>query len=179
MSNLSQILDEAKEAKPISEENGTRVYGFDDYLKAVKGELTDPTPDIGTRKINPDGTIARSRSVVAAVNENILYGNLGVAKNIGRVGGGELWIAPQAVTEDYEFVANPQYIPHKVKVFIFKQRQSKEANGEIYLDKVMMIDGAEARSQLVHSYNEELMKTCLALISEHGQVITKEESPFD
>lgn len=172
-------MDEAEEAKPISEKNGTKVYGFDDYLKAVKGELTNPTTDIGTRKINPDGSIARSRTVVSQINENTFYGNLGMVKNLGAAGGTELWLAPQGVTEDYEFVANPQYIPHKVKVFVFRQSMKDKNKGEVFLHKVMMIDGAEARSQLVHSYNEELMKTCLALIAEHGQVITKEESPFN
>lgn len=177
MSNISQILKEAKDAEPISEKNGTKVYGFDDYLKAVKGELSDPTPDIGTRKINPDGTIARSRTVVSMVNENALYGNLGLVKKMPGQGSDELWIAPQEV--EYEFVSNPQYIPHKVKVFVFKQETGKDTKHEIYLDRVMMIDGADARSKLVHSYNEKLMKTCLELIAENGQAVSKEKSPFD
>lgn len=177
MSKLSDILDEAKSATPVAEKNGTKVYGFDDYLKAVKAELTDPTPDIGTRKVNPDGSIARSRSVVSAVNENTLYGNLGMTKKVQGQGSDELWIVPQEI--EYEFVANPQYIPHKVKVFVFKQEVKKDSDHKIYLDRIMMIDGADARSKLVHSYNEDLMKTLLALISEHGQEVSKEESPFD
>lgn len=178
MSKISSILEEAKDLKPISEENGTKVFGADDYAKAVMKELADPSPDIGTREINPDGSIARSRTVVAVVNENALYGNLGCVKKLGAAGGTEVWLAPQAVQEDYEFVSNPQYIPHKVKVFVFRQSIKKEDEGRVFLHRIMMVDGAEARSQLVNSYNEDFMKTCLELISENGQEITKEESPF-
>ena len=176
MSNIKQILDEAKEAKPISEKNGTKVYGTDDYIKAVQGELVDPTPDMGTRKVNRDGTIARSRTLASVVNEATLYGNLGFLINRGKAGGNELWIAPQEVQEDYEFVANPQYVPHKVKVFVFKK--AEEGHGKMRLDRIEMMNGAEARSKLTHSYNEEVMKECLSLISEHGQEVTKEDSPF-
>lgn len=179
MSKLSQILDEANEAKPISEKNGTKVYSVDDYEKAVKGEISDPTPDMGTRVVNPDGSIARSRTVASVVNENALYGNLGMLKRKGGVNvSDEVWIAPQAVTEDYEFVSNPQYIPHKVKVFVFTQGMSKEDKGTVYLDRTMMVDGADARSQLVNSYDEDFMKTALALIAQQGTEITKEKSPF-
>lgn len=176
MSNIKQILDEAEKLEPIAEQNGTKVYGVDDYIKAVQGELADPTPDMGTRKVNPDGSIARSRAVAAVVNENKLYGNLGMVKKTPGQGSDELWIAPQAIQEDYEFVDNPQYVPHKVKVFVVKP--NKERN-DIYIDRVVMMDGAEARTKLVHTYNEDFMKTCLALINEQGQEITKEESPFN
>ena len=172
MSNINDILEEAKSVKPIAEENGTKVYGFDDYIKAVKGELTDPTPDLGTRKVDKTGKILRSRVVVACTNENTLYGNLGYAKKNPV----ELIVAPQAIPEDYEFVANPNYTPHKVKVFVFKRIKDSK---DIYLDRIEMLDGAEARQKLVHTYNEDLMRTCLELIASKGQDITKEDSPFD
>ena len=172
MSNISTILEEAKKVKPISEENGVKVYNFDDYVKAVQGELTDPTPDMGTRKVDKNGKILRSRVVVGVTNENMLYGNLGYSKKNPV----ELIVAPQAIQEDYEFVANPQYTPHKVKVFVFKRDKDSK---DIYLARTELMDGAEARQKLVHTYNEELMKVCLGLIADNGQTITKEESPFD
>lgn len=172
MSNITEILEEAKSVKPISEENGTKVYGFDDYIKAVKGELTDPTPDLGTRKVDEQGKILRSRVVVACTNENVLYGNLGYAKKNPQ----ELLLAPQAVPEDYEFVANQNYTPHKVKVFVF--RKDKDTK-KMYLDRTELMDGAEARQKLVHIYNEDLMKSCLELIASKGQEVTKEDSPFE
>lgn len=176
MSSITQILDEAKDIKPIAEKNGAKVYNADDYVKAVQAEIIDPTPDMGTRMVNRDGSIAKSRSVAEIVDEKALYGNLGTVVKKG-VGGTELWIAPQAIAEDYEFVANPSYTPHKVKVFVFKS--GKDDNGKMHIDRVEMMNGADARSKLVKSYSEEVMKECLELISKQGQEITKEESPFN
>ena len=178
MSKITQIIEDAKDVKPIAEKSGTKVFSFDDYTKAVQKELVDGTEDTGLRAVNPDGSIARSRVVMSGVNENVVYGNLGYVKKTAGVGSDELWLALQAVTECYEFVANPQYTPHKQKVFVFKTTTKGDSKGEIYLDKTMMIDGADARQKLVHSYKEDLIKTCLALIEENGQGITKEESPF-
>ncbi len=176
--NITQIIEDAKDVRPIVSKGGTQVFSFDDYTKAVQKELVDKTPDTGLRAVNPDGSIARSRVVVSGINENVVYGNLGYVKKTAGVGSDELWLALEQITECYEFVTNPQYTPHKQKVFVFKQNTKGDNKGNIYLDRTLMIDGAEARSKLVHSYKEDLIKICLGLIEEKGQNITKEESPF-
>lgn len=176
--SIKDIIRDADGVKPIAEKDGTKVFSFDDYTKAVKGELVEETPDTGLRAVNPDGTIARSRVVISGVNENFLYGNLGFVKKTAGVGSDELWLCPQQITECFEFVANPQYTPHKQKVFVFKEVTKGDNKGEIYLDKTMMIDGADARQKLVHSYKDDLIKKCLELISEAGSDTTKEDSPF-
>lgn len=175
---IREIIEDAKDVKPIADKGETKVFSFDDYTKAVQAEIIDGAPDTGLRAVNPDGSIARSRVVMSGVNENVVYGNLGYVKKTAGAGSDELWICPQQITECYEFVANPQYTPHKQKVFVFKQGMSKDDKGKIYLDRTMMIDGADARSKLVHSYKEDLIKLCLELIEQNGQGITKEESPF-
>lgn len=74
---LKQILDEAEDVKPIARTTeGVEVLTFQDVQKVNRAELVADEPlDLGERKVNPDGTYARSNTSRVAIDPDTFYEN--------------------------------------------------------------------------------------------------------
>lgn len=94
MSRITDALKKADEVKPIAVKNGTKIVDAKDASAAIAGELLDPTPDIGGRTLNKDGSIARSRTLVSQISTSILYDNRYKRQGTKGVGYDEIWVVP-------------------------------------------------------------------------------------
>lgn len=72
--NILESLKRAEEVKPLYEQNGVKVVTFEDQRAVAQAEIINDV-DLGNRTVNPDGTIARSRTKYAAINTDHLYLN--------------------------------------------------------------------------------------------------------
>lgn len=72
--NILDSLKRAEEVKPLYEQNGVKVVTFEDQRAVAQAEIINDV-DLGNRTVNPDGTIARSRTKYAAINTDHLYLN--------------------------------------------------------------------------------------------------------
>ena len=75
MSNVLDTLKKADAVQPIAEKDGMKVVSFDDAVLLAQAEIIENEPDVGIRHLNPDGTLARSKVTIAAVNEDSMYDN--------------------------------------------------------------------------------------------------------
>ena len=106
MSKLRNALNEADKVKPIAEKNGVKICAPSDARKLIEEELLDPTADLGTRVINPDGSIARSRVLISQVSPERLYDNRFKKQGTKGVGYDELWVVPAVDPKGYRAVVN-------------------------------------------------------------------------
>lgn len=75
MSNVLETLKRADAVQPIAEKDGMKIVSFEDAVLLSQAEIIENAPDVGIRHLNPDGTLARSKVTVAAVNEDAMYDN--------------------------------------------------------------------------------------------------------
>lgn len=74
MADIREILERAETAQPIAERNGRKIMSFDDYRNlATVANMNDE--DLGGVAFNPDGSMARTKGNMAAVNLDDFYAN--------------------------------------------------------------------------------------------------------
>lgn len=74
MASIKEILERAETAQPIAKNNDKDIVSFDDYrnlatVANMNGE------DLGGVMFNPDGSMARTKCTMAAVNLDDFYAN--------------------------------------------------------------------------------------------------------
>lgn len=72
---IGEILDAAKEVKPIGEINGVKITTFHDQNTLAQADLIEGEVASGIAQMNPDGSVARSTYRYAAVNVDALFEN--------------------------------------------------------------------------------------------------------
>lgn len=75
MSSIGEILEAAKEVKPIGEVNGIKITTFHDQNTLAQADLIEGEVSSGIAQMNPDGSVARSTYRYAAVNVDALFEN--------------------------------------------------------------------------------------------------------
>lgn len=79
MSDLRDILKQAEDVKPLAEIDGMKITTYEDGVvlaeEAVVDEMVHGKTDISSYPLNPDGTPSGSRTRVANVNPNKMFGN--------------------------------------------------------------------------------------------------------
>lgn len=65
--SMKEMLDKANSVKPITEKDGAKVVSYEDAVLLAQAEVVEGY-DFGDRELNPDGSIAKSRVTVLAVN---------------------------------------------------------------------------------------------------------------
>lgn len=74
MKSVREILESALKIEPLAEVHGTQLVTFEEYQEANYADALNKN-DTGIRKLNPDGSIARSKTKYAAVSEDVYYDN--------------------------------------------------------------------------------------------------------
>ena len=74
MADIKGILERAETAKPIAERNGRKLMSYDDYRSVATASNINNT-DLGGLELNPDGSLARTKGDMAAVNLDDFYNN--------------------------------------------------------------------------------------------------------
>lgn len=161
---MQEILDTAKNAKPVAMVNGKPAYSFDDYT-ALAAQDNINKVELDLTKFNPDGSPARTNTKMVAVNVEGLFLNRyrQVRKSI------------QLVTDYRCIKAQPTgKIPYKqVPCFII----SRGEDGELKVDKQTTVSDNEFLSEFTHAFDRETMLGILPLLREGGG-ITKDKMPI-
>lgn len=74
MADIKEILERAENVEPVAEINGQKVVTFEDYRSlATVANMNDE--DLGGMAFNPDGSLARTKGNMVAVNLDDFYLN--------------------------------------------------------------------------------------------------------
>lgn len=171
MSRLTEALDNAKKAKPIAVKNGTKICAPADASALMAQELLDPTPDIGTRKLTPDGKIARSRVLVSQVSPERLYDNRFKKQGTKGVGYDELWVVTAIEQKGYRAVV--QGMEDK-DIPVYRITKDKET-GNLKLEGKTTVDYQKFHSEFTHKLGKESMEKILPLIAQESDDVSNED----
>lgn len=171
MSKLRNALSEADKVKPIAEKNGVKICSPSDARKLIEEELLDPTPDLRTRVVNPDGTIARSRVLIAQVSPERLYDNRFKKQGTKGVGYDELWVVPAIDPKGYRAVV--QGLEDKT-IPVYQITKDKDT-GELKLAGKTTVDYQKFHSEFTHKLGEESMKKILPLLALENDDVSNED----
>lgn len=161
MSRLRDAIVNAGKVKPIAEKNGTKICSPADASALMQEELIDPTPDVGARKVNPDGSIARSRAVISQVSPQRMYDNRFKKQGTKGVGYDELWVVPAIDPKGYRAVV--QELEDKT-IPVYRITKDKDT-GEFILAGKTTVDFQKFHSEFTNKLDEESMKKILPLIA--------------
>lgn len=170
MSKLRDAILNAGKVKPIAVKNGTKICSPSDASALMQEELIDPTPDIGVRKVNPDGSIARSRTIVSQISPERMYDNRFKRQGTKGVGYDELWIVPAIDPKGYRAVV--QNLEDKT-IPVYRITKDKDS-GEFILVGKTTVDYQKFHSDFTNKLSEESMKKILPLLALENDDVSSE-----
>lgn len=167
MSKLKEVMEAAKEVKPISERNGTKIVSYEDYvtlasernIELKNGELVDT----GDRTINPDGTVGRSRTPFVATNEEKMFDNRYRVK--GKIGPDREMqvVIDERIMNDLQ---NGRELCGKKQVPCYCIKKDEE--GVYFLDRMIMVSDVEFMAEFKEKLNPTLAKELWMLFESAG-----------
>ena len=166
MGNVSEIIESAKKVEPIAEKDGKKIVTFEDAAVLANMEGIEPSPDTGTRSYNPDGTLARTRKNVVAINPVNYFANrfYMTAKRLKVV------IDWRAIQEQ----ASGQIYLTNIPAYVFIRNDK----GELEIEKIETISDVEFVSKYTDMLNEDAMKQIAPLIANFGSDVTASDLPI-
>lgn len=163
MEGLREVLEKTQNVKPITENNGVKVVSFEQQRDLAQADILQ-NPGLGTVKMNPDGSIARTPTRFSAVNPGSFYINR--YKKVK----GSLYIVT-----DYRAIKGQDegrvYIKRIPAFVISRDKES----GDLYLEKLVTVSDDEFIADFTESLSNELMKEIKPLL-ETGVEVTKTDS---
>lgn len=171
MSKLKDAILNANKVEPIAIKNGTKICSPADASALMQEELVDPTPDIGVRKVNPDGSIARSRVIVSQISPDRIYDNRFKKQGTKGVGYDELWIVPAIDPKGYRAVVlnlEDKTIP------VYRITKDKDS-GEFVLVGKTTVDYQKYHSEFTNKLGESSMKKILPLLALENDDVSSED----
>lgn len=171
MSRITDAIDRAKEVKPIAIKNGTKIVDAKDAQAAIQGELVDPTPDLGQRTLNRDGSIARSRTIVSQISLARLYDNRYKYTGTKGAGNNEIWVVPAIDPKGFRAVI---YGLEDKDIPVYRVTRDKDTNEFILAGKTT-VDYQKFHSDFTHKLSQESMAKILPLLTEENDVITNDD----
>ena len=172
MSRITDALEKASKVEPIAVRNGTKVVSAEDAKDAMAGELLDPTEDLGERTLNPDGTIARSRTLISQISKYRIYDNRYKRQGTKGVGYDEIWVVPAIDPKGYRAVI--QNMEDK-NIPVYRLSRSKEEPHDFILVGKTSVDYQKFHSEFTNKLSEESMKKIIPLFALEGDDITNDD----
>lgn len=173
MSRMEQVLAEAKEVKPIAEKDGARIVSYEDaktlqeeaMLKAKLGEDID----LGDVEVNPDGTIANTRTTIKAINEDRrLMNRYRVKKEAGKE-------VLQVVTD---YLAVKQHDSGTIYVASVPVYELIRQDEELVLRGQTTVSDTDFVTKFKDILNRDAMYQVLEAISKNEEDVTTNEMPI-
>ena len=158
--SILESLKRAEEVKPLYEQNGVKVVSFEDQRAVAQAEIMNDV-DLGNRTVNPDGTIARSRTKYAAINTDHLY--LNRYKKVG---------AKLVVVTDYRAIkeqSSGRIYTKQVKAFVF----SRGEDG-LKKEKMTLIEDKDFVSDYTKTLSPSAMAVLIPLMSGDNDISADE-----
>ena len=163
---MREIIESEKgKVKPIAERNGVKIVDYADAKTLSDLEQYAPTPDTGDRTFNPDGSLARTRTLHLAINPERRFNNRYRLK--GKIGERKMQIVV-----DYRALqtqASGRVYQEQVPCYEI----SKDADGNFKLDRIITVSGSEFVSEFTDKLSVELMKQIAPLLEGGGMDISE------
>lgn len=161
--------------KPITEKNGAKVVSYEDAPKLQNEEIaavrTGEVVDLGDRELNPDGTVARSRATVLAVNPDRRLMNR--YRVVTKKGSGKLM---QVVT-DYRAVRE-QESGHCYLAQLPAYELERDEEGKLKLAGQTTITREDFIAKFTKSLSNEAMYEVNKAIAAREDELEKDELPI-
>ena len=171
---IQEILDAAKAVKPYAVKDGKKIVSFEDSAALANMEGIEPTPSSGQRTYNPDGSIARTNKLTAAIHKSNYFANRfrATQKKMKVVID---WRAIQEQSTGEIYIRNiPAYVFERVKT---EDTPSGE-KGELVITGIEMISDAEFVSGFTDTLSVDAMMQIAPLIANFGSDITASDMPI-
>lgn len=165
--SIGEILDQRDNIKPIGDANGVKLVTYDEITSISMAEQMDKTIDMGDRTVNPDGTIARSRVLYAAVNPENLYINRFRTLHTEDGDKMEIVVDYRAIREQERGQIYVQRIPSYII--------ARNSKGKLFVEKMTSVKDTEFVSEFTHKLNINAMKEIFDLIASEGTSISTED----
>lgn len=158
------ISEERAKVQPIAVRNGVKVVSYEDAKALTDLEMYDRTPDTGDRTFNPDGSLARTRTLHTAINPERRFNNRYRLK--GKLGERKLQII-------VDYRALSEQASGKVYLKNIPCYEIAKVDGKYVLERVTTVSDTEFISDFTDKLSVELMKQIAPLIEEHGADISE------
>lgn len=156
-------------ANVITNVKGTPVVSFADQRDLGQAYTRDHV-DVGLRKTNPDGSIARSRYHSAAVNMDWFYDNR------YRVNGDKMELVTSQTSDGWKAIQGARSGRlgcKQVTAYVFK-REGKA----LKFDSTVLISDTDFIADFTHKLDKEAMKEVLPLIPSGGPSVPEGKLPI-
>ena len=159
MVDIKEILSKADEAQAIAEVHGKKVMSFEDYRNVATqenmAEMMGQKTDLGGIDLNPDGSLARTKCNMVAVNLENFYDN-----RFKKVKNKYYVVIDHRVIDD---VQENRAIPSQIQGYLISGNE-----GEVVCEKMVTISDKDFISDFTHKLDNESMRKVLDAISRIG-----------
>lgn len=176
-SKMREILDRAEQVEPIAEHDGVKVVSPEDAVALKEEQMlamqNGEEVDLGDFEINPDGTIASTRTSILAINEDRRLMNKfrvkGRNKNLLQV------VTDYRAVKDHG--TGKVYLAN-VPVYEFEREDKDGKKGKLVLTAQTTVPDKIFLSEFQDSLDNEAMKEVLAAITTNKEDVSKREMPI-
>lgn len=162
---MKEIIESEKgKVKPIAERNGVKIVDYADAKELSDLEMYAPTPDTGDRTFNPDGSLARTRTLHLAINPERRFNNRYRLK--GKLGERKLQIV-------VDYRALQEQASGRVYLKSIPCYEISKGEDGYKLDRIITVSDTEFISEFTDKLSVELMKQIAPLIEDGGNEISE------
>lgn len=169
--NARELLQKADEVNVYAEEHGSRLVSFEDAAILGAADSIEGKIDTGMRKLNPDGTLARSKARTVAINLEAYTNNRFRTKRAKD--GKELQIVI-----DYRAIVDLQMgrtiYTSKVPVHVIIRDEA----GNLKYVKTITVSDSEFVSEFTNKLGVNEMLEILPLLNNAGNEVSESEMPI-
>lgn len=156
--SMKEIIDK-NDVTPMTNVNGTPVVTFEQQRDMAQDAIRDKI-DLGVRKLNPDGSIARSLVTTAAINEDRFYDNR--FKLVAEGDEKYMYLVTAQTTDGYRVIteqATGRVAFKQIPAYVFKRDGS-----HLKYVKTEMVSDTDFIASFTGKLNQEAMALVLPLL---------------
>lgn len=172
--SMRETLEKAKQVAPISDRNGVKVVSYEDATILAQEQLIEEKygnkVDLGIRQVNADGTIAKSKVTVLAINEDKRLANL--YRVVGKQGGGK----KMQVVTDYRAVM--EHDSGEVYIARIPAYELERIDGKLKMVHLTTVSDEEFVSKFTSTLSNKAMYEVLTAIADNKEDIGTDEMPI-
>lgn len=164
--SMGEILEQRDSIKPIAERNGMKIVTYDEITSVAIAEQIESQIDMGDRTMNPDGSVAKTRTKFAAVNPDNLFINRFRVLHTDDGDKMEIVVDYRAIKEQDRGRIYVQRVPSYII--------ARNGKGKLFVEKMTTVSDVEFVGEFTHKLNNNAMKEILPLLATHGANISTE-----
>lgn len=163
--NVFETLKQAASVEPVAEKNGMKIVAMEDAVLMAQAQILDGEEDPGIRTMNPDGSLARSRVTVAAIDVDTYYNN-------------RYRVIEEDGKKKAQVVVDKRAIKDQSTGRIYTARvtayQFYREKGKLRLDKILTVSDSDFIAEFIQRAGRKDMVEILPLLekAEHDITVT-------